>query len=187
MTSAMEPGQPPANAFALGQAMEILERTPGVLMVLLRGVSDAWLDERNEGPESFSPRDVVGHLVALERADWLGRVRRIINHGEAQPFDPVDRFAFRRETATPIDELLKSFSQLRAASLAELRALKLTPDHLAKAGTHPSFGRVTLEQLLATWVVHDLSHLAQIERVMGRRYIDAVGPWREYLTMLDRR
>lgn len=175
------------SPFVLEEALALLERTPAVLLVLFRDLPPAWLDERNEGPESFSPRDVLGHLVALERTDWMGRVRTIMNHGESQPFAAVDRFAFRQEASVPLDELLARFAQLRAATLAELRGLKLTPQDLARNGRHPAFGRVTLEQLLATWVVHDLSHLGQIVRVMGRRYREAVGPWREYLTMLKER
>jgi len=172
------------SAFRLDEATTVLERTPGMLLVLLRDLPDGWLDERNEGPESFSPRDVLGHLVALERSDWMGRVRTLINEGERTPFASVDRLAFRREAAAPAGDLLESFARLRAASVAELRGLGLTARDLEKTGTHPAFGRVTLEQLLATWVVHDLSHVRQIVRVMAKRYSGAVGPWSEYLTVL---
>lgn len=175
------------SAFDLVEAETMLERTPRVLAVLLDGLPDSMLDERNEGDESFSPRDVVGHLIGGERTDWMARVRIIMEHGEKRPFDPFDRFAFRREVNAPIGTLLRTFAELRARSLAELRALNLTPASLEKNGVHPAFGPVTLGQLLATWVVHDLSHLAQIERVLGRRYRTDVGPWREYLPMLDRR
>ena len=174
-------------SFSLVEAEGILERTPRVLTVLLDGLPDSWLDERNEGADSFSPRDVVGHLIGGERTDWMARVRIIIEHGESKPFHPFDRFAFRTEAAAPIGTLLRTFAELRARSLTDLRALNLTPASLEKKGVHPAFGPVTLGQLLATWVVHDLSHLAQIERVLGRRYRVDVGPWREYLPMLDRR
>ena len=174
-------------AFSLVEAEAVLARTPRVLTVLLDGLPDAWLDERNEGDESFSPRDVLGHLIGGDRTDWIARVRIIMEHGEKRPFDPFDRFSFRKEVGAPIATLLRTFAQLRERNLAELQALRLHPSDLERKGVHPAFGPVTLRQLLATWVVHDLSHLAQIERVLGRRYLTDVGPWREYLPMLDRR
>jgi len=177
------------GTFRLDEATAVLQRTPALLDAWLRGVDDAWLDARTEGPESFSPRDVVGHLIGGERTDWMARVRIILEHGESRPFDPFDRFAFRREIEGEITgDLLDTFASLRSANLDALRALRLTEVDLAKRGRHPdaSFARVTLGQLLATWVVHDLSHVAQIARVMGKRYQDDVGPWRAYLPMLGR-
>jgi hypothetical protein len=144
-----------------------------------------WLDCR-EGPKTFSPLDVLGHLIYGEQVDWIPRIRIILEQGEARPFDPFDRVGFEDLIAgKTIEELLNTFEALRQASLQELSALKLEPTMLSRTGTHPALGQVTLGQLLAAWVVHDLGHLAQIERVMARQYRDAVGPWREYLPILD--
>ena len=173
----------------LEEAAFVLGRTPPMLDAWLRGMPEHWLDGRTEGPDSFSPRDVVGHLIGGERTDWIPRARIILEHGEGRAFDPFDRFAFRKEVAGhSIAELLDEFARLRAISVGTLRALKLTPTDLARRGRHPdpSFGPVTLGQLIATWVTHDLSHVAQIARVMGKRYDVAVGPWKAYLPMLTR-
>lgn len=170
-------------------ALELLERTPAALDAWLRAASDAWLDARTEGPESFSPRDVLGHLIDGERSDWMVRARIILDDGESRAFDPFDRLAFKRASAgKSIGELLDEFARLRAENLAALRAMAVTPADLVRRGRHPdaSFGPVTLGQLLATWVVHDLSHIAQIARVMGKRYAEAVGSWKAYLPMLTR-
>lgn len=167
----------------------VLDSTPRTLAAWLGGLPDAWLDTRTEGPESFSPRDVLGHLIGGERSDWIPRARIILEQGEARAFDPFDRFAFRREVqGKSVGELLAEFARLRKGNLEALRALRLTPADLERRGRHPdpAFGPVTLGQLLATWTVHDLSHLAQIARVMGKRYADAVGPWKAYLPMLTR-
>jgi uncharacterized damage-inducible protein DinB len=172
-------------AFQLAEAIEVLERTPRVLSALLARLSPDWLTA-NEGPDTFSARDVLGHLIHGEETDWIPRARIILEHGEARPFDPFDRFAFRARAAPPLPELLATFTRLRGESLKALREMDLKPAQLARKGTHPALGGVTLEQLLATWVVHDLGHLAQIERVMSKRYRDAVGPWRPYLPILDR-
>jgi hypothetical protein len=177
------------DVFRFDEAVAVLERTPPMLDAWLRGMPASWLDLHTEGPESFSPRDVLGHLIGGERTDWMARARIIVEHGESRPFDPFDRFAFRAETSgKDIGELLDTFAALRGANLAALAALRLTEADLARRGRHPdpSFGPVTLGQLLATWVVHDLSHTAQIARVMGKRYDAAVGPWRAYLPMLTR-
>jgi len=173
----------------LAHAVAVLERTPGVLVAWLRGLPDAWLDARPEGPESFSPRDVLGHLISAEREDWIPRARIILEHGERRAFEPFDRFAFRREIeGRSLEELLDDFARLREAGLADLAELRLTAGDLARTGRHPDpgIGTVTLGHLLATWVVHDLSHLGQIARVMGKRYAEAVGPWAPYLPMLKR-
>ena len=170
----------------LQQAIEILERTPSTLNALLRGLSQPWLVQ-NEGPETWSPYDIVGHLIHGEETDWIPRAKIILEHGEERAFEPFDRFAMvERFKGKTITELLDTFAQMRAESLRELRSLNLTPTLLERRGRHPELGVVTLRQLLATWVVHDLGHLAQATRVMSKQYRDAVGPWRAYLPVLDR-
>lgn len=173
-------------AFDLADGTAILERTPRLLDAWLRGLPAPWL-ETDEGPDTFSPYAVVGHLICGERTDWIQRVRRILEHGEGLAFEPFDRFAHQRAPRRPIEALLDEFTQLRGANLVALRALSLTTDDLARRGRHPDFGTVTLGQLLSTWVAHDLSHLGQIARVMAKRYGDAVGPWRQYLRILSDR
>ncbi len=173
--------------FRLDRALEVLESTPRTLEAWLGGLSHDWLAS-NEGPETFSPLDVLGHMIHGEETDWIPRARRILEHGESKPFEPFDRFAFRSTLAgVALPSRLETFARLRASNLAALRALDLQPAQLASRGTHPSLGTVTLEQLLSTWVVHDLGHLAQIARVMSKQYREDVGPWREYLPVLDRR
>ena len=164
----------------------MLERTPAVLRVLLAGLPANWT-HANEGPETWSPFDVVGHLIDGEETDWMPRARVILAQGTHRRFEPFDRFRHLRtnQGKTP-GELLDRFAELRARNLRELEEIKLTPDQLQLTGEHPEFGLVTLEQLLATWVVHDLGHLAQIARVMANQYRDAVGPWHAYLSVLHR-
>jgi DinB family protein len=165
-------------------AIPVLERTPAVLRALLEGLPSAWTDAR-EGPERWSPFDVVGHLIHGERTDWIPRAEMILGVGEAEPFPAFDREAMFRESAgKSLAELLDRFARSRSDSVARLRALALTPADLARRGRHPEFGPVTLEQHLATWVAHDLSHIRQIVRTMGREYAEAVGPWAAYLPML---
>ncbi len=165
-------------------ARRFLERTPAVLRAQLEGLPDAWLDAR-EGPDTFSVRDVLGHLVDGEDVDWIPRMEILLEHGESRPFTPFDRFAFRERFGTlGGGELLDAFAARRAASLARLDGFGLAPADLSRTGTHPEFGRVTLGQLLATWVAHDFSHLSQIARVLAKQYGAAVGPWREYLRVL---
>ncbi len=173
--------------FQLDRALEVLESTPRTVEAWLGGLSEEWLTA-DEGPDTFSPLDVLGHLIHGEKTDWIPRARIILEHGEARPFEPFDRFAFRRTQAgVPLPTLLATFARLRSSNLATLGTLDLQVRHLALRGTHPALGVVTLEQLLATWVVHDLGHLAQIARVMAKHYREDVGPWREYLPVLDRR
>lgn len=168
------------------RALEVLERTPGAVRSLLGGLTEPWVLE-NEGPETFSPHDVVGHLIHGEKTDWIPRVRLILEHGEAQPFVPFDRFGFRAyATGVPIDALLDDFEQRRRENLAILRGLRLTPGQLALKGKHPALGTVTLGQLIASWVVHDLGHLAQAARVMAKQYRTEVGPWTEFLAILSK-
>ena len=169
----------------LEDAKIFLARTPAVLSGLMNGMPQAWLECR-EGPKTFSPIDVLGHLIYGEQVDWIPRARIILEQGESRPFDPFDRVGFEDLIAgKSLEELLSLFTTLRNQSLKDLSALKLQPAMLARKGTHPALGQVTLGQLLAAWVVHDLGHLAQIERVMARQYREAVGPWREYLPILD--
>lgn len=168
------------------EAIAVLERTPGALQAMLGGLPEAWL-LANEGPDTFSPRDVVGHLIHGEETDWVPRARIILEHGESVPFTPFDRFAFRATSeGQTTGALLERFAALRRANLEEVRRLRLDEPALASTGTHPALGRVTLSQLLAAWVVHDLGHLKQVARTMAHQYREAVGPWREYLTILDR-
>lgn len=172
--------------FIISDAVEVLCRTPDTLRAMLRGLPDAWL-RNNEGPDTWSPFDIVGHLIHGEETDWVPRARIILEHGQDRPFDPFDRFAqFEKFKDHSIEEMLDLFAWLRGENLSTLRNLQLTPDHLPRRGTHPAFGAVTLRQLLSTWVVHDLSHIAQIARVMSKQYREEAGPWREYLPILDR-
>jgi hypothetical protein len=170
--------------FHLAQAIEVLERTPLALSGLLHGISDPWLSAR-EGPETFSAIDVLGHLIYGEQADWIPRARIILECGEARIFDPFDRRGFASIIeGRSGDALLVQFAELRRESLRALRGFQLDEKLLDAAGTHPELGRVTMRQLLATWVAHDLGHIAQIVRVLARQYGEAVGPWREYLTIV---
>jgi uncharacterized damage-inducible protein DinB len=173
--------------FQLEQAVEILSRTPAILSSLLQGLSAEWI-LRNEGTDTWSPFDVVGHLIHGEETDWIPRAKIILEHGESKPFEPFDRFAqFERFKGKSLDELLDTFSQLRQRNLEILQQMNLTPDKMALKGIHPEFGSVTLKQLLAAWVVHDLNHIGQIVRVMSRQYAEAVGPWKAYLSILSRK
>ena len=172
--------------FDLAASIPILERTPATLRALLAGLPDPWITA-TEGPGTWSPYDVVGHLIHGERADWIPRTEHILAHGDAVPFPPFDREAmFTASQGRTLAELLDTFAELRRASLARLAELRLTEAQLDRPGRHPALGAVTLRQHLACWTVHDLSHLAQVARVMAKRHRDDVGPWREYLPFLDR-
>jgi len=172
--------------FALDDAVRVLERTPAVLDALLRDLPAGWLGA-SEGPGTWSPFDIVGHLVHGERTDWMPRLAMILEHGESRGFEPFDRFAMLQTSRDKsLADLLEAFATLRAANLEQLAARRLQPEDLKRRGRHPELGTVTLAELLATWVTHDLEHLAQIARVMGREYTAAVGPWRAYLPMLQR-
>ena len=173
-------------SFELDEAIALLERTPAALRALLGGLPEPWI-VADEGPETFSAFDNVGHLIHGERADWIPRARIILAQGANRRFEPFDRFAQKRESqGKSLAELLDGFARLRAENLATLRGWRLTERELALEGEHPELGRVTLRQLLATWVAHDLGHVAQTSRVMARRYREAVGPWRAYLPVLER-
>jgi hypothetical protein len=172
--------------FDLPLGIEILERTPRVMRELLAGLSSEWLDG-NEGPDTWSPYVIVGHLIHGEKTDWIPRARIILAQSDDRRFTPFDRFAqFRESEGKSLAELLDEFASLRSDNLAVLEGWHLTDDQLALEGVHPEFGQVTMRQLLATWVAHDLGHIAQTARVMAKQYRDAVGPWRAYLPVMDR-
>jgi hypothetical protein len=169
----------------LEDAVDVLGRTPATLRALLYDAPAEWTGA-NEGEDTFSPWEVVAHLLYGERVDWMTRLRIIIEHGESRPFDPFDRRAHRAVYAShPIADLLDEFGAAREANLRELAELAGGGLDLELAGAHPELGRVTARQLLATWVVHDLGHVRQIARTMARQYSDEVGPWRAYLPVLD--
>ena len=172
--------------FDVTTAIAVLERTPSVLRAMLSGLGTEWIDA-NEGAETWSPYDNIGHLIHGERTDWIPRAQIILTQGENRCFTPFDRFAqFRESAGKSLAELLDQFSSLRSANLTTLAGWKLSDEQLALEGEHPALGTVTLRQLLSAWVVHDLGHIAQIARVMAKQYRDAVGPWRGYLPVLDR-
>ncbi len=171
--------------FRLDEAMAVLSRTPAVLNALLRGLPETWV-RSNEGKDTWSAFDIVGHLIFVDRTDWMPRARIILENGEARPFDPLDRFAQLNESQDkPLEQLLDEFARLRKENLAALQALNLQPKDLTRRGTHPALGAVTLGELLAAWAVHDLTHLHQLSRVMAHQYRDAVGPWSAYLGVLQ--
>lgn len=170
--------------FRIEQGVEVLRNTPGVLRTMLAGLSGPWVMS-NYGENTFSPFDVVGHLIHGERKDWLERARTILEHGPGRAFEPFDRYAMYKESeGKSIDDLLDEFGRLRAENLKALHELRLRPDQLSLRGRHPALGEVTLGQLLATWVVHDLNHIAQIAKAMSFQYADATGPWKAYLSIL---
>jgi hypothetical protein len=172
-------------SFDLSETLDILRRTPTVVETLLRGTSASWHDI-DEGPDTWSAFDVVGHLIHGEETDWVPRARLILEHGEDRPFEPFDRFAqLDRFAGWSLDRLLDRFAELRQANLEIVRNWRLTEAQLALPGRHPELGAVTLRQLLAAWAVHDLNHIAQIARVMAKRYTQEVGVWREYLSILN--
>ncbi len=172
--------------FDLTDGVAVLERTPHALRAMLAGLPPAWVDG-TEGPETWSPYVIVGHLIHGERTDGIPRAQIILAQGPDRRFTPFDRFAqFRESEGKSLGELLEEFARLRDESLATLHGWRLTDSQLALEGEHPEFGSVTLRQLLATWVAHDLGHVAQTARVMAKQYRDAVGPWRAYLPVMDR-
>jgi hypothetical protein len=171
--------------YDLNHTTALLSRTPAVLNALLRDLPDTWIF-RNEGAESWTPFDIVGHLVHGERADWIPRARRILEFGETRAFEPFDRLAQVRESkGKSLGQLLDEFASLRSANLAQLRAWNLRPEDFEKRGLHPSLGTVTLSELLTTWTGHDLTHLHQLSRVMAHQCRDGVGPWNQYLGVMQ--
>jgi hypothetical protein len=174
---------------SLAEVRAVLAHTPATLNALLRGLPDAWVmsneGRSKDGKDSWSAFDIVGHLIVGERTDWMPRVGIILESGEARAFDPFDRFAQSRESrGKSLEQLLDDFAHLRSENLAALHALNLQPEDLARRGKHPALGVVTLSELLATWAVHDLTHLHQLSRVMAHQCRDAVGPWSAYLGVL---
>jgi hypothetical protein len=170
--------------FNLTESIALLTRTPATLDTLLRGLPNTWV-RSNEGDDTWSAFDIIGHLIVGERTDWMARARIILENGEARPFDRFDRFAQTKESeGKSLEQLLDEFARLRKENLIALEALNLQPADLARRGTHPALGVVTLSQLLATWAIHDLTHLHQLSRVMAHQYREAVGPWGIYLGVL---
>jgi len=170
--------------FDLEKAIPVLERTPAVLSTLLGELPDSWT-RVDEGPETWTPREVVAHLIHGERTDWIPRARIIFKQESIRRFDPFNRFA-ELKSEKPLRDLLNEFDKLRSNNVATLRGWNLKAKDLELTGEHPEFGSVTMRQLLATWVVHDLSHIAQITRTMARAYTNAVGPWTAYFRVLQR-
>jgi hypothetical protein len=185
MTSMTSSHDRTRRPLTLPEATAMLARTPATLNAWLRDLPEGWL-AGNEGGESWSPTDVLGHLIHGERTDWVPRVRRILEHSNTKAFDKFDRFAqFREFEGVGVPALLDEFARAREANLRELDALKLDDAALDRPGLHPELGPVTMRQLLATWVAHDLDHVVQIARVMARQYTDEVGPWRAYLRVIS--
>jgi hypothetical protein len=171
--------------YTLEKSYQILERTPSVLKTLLTDLNDEWVIN-NEGPDTFSPYDVIGHLIHGEKTDWAARTKIILEFGLSKPFTPWDRFAQYEESKDKtLRQLLNEFEIVRKENLSWLKSLKLTEADLEKKGMHPKLGEVTLRNLLATWVVHDLTHLAQITRVMAKQYKEEMGPWPEFFRILS--
>jgi DinB superfamily len=168
--------------FKQSEAHEILERTPAVLTHLLSGLSHEWLSS-NESGNSWNSLEVVAHLIECEKHNWIPRISSILSNNDNEPLPPFDRFSHLGKEAG-IDELLREFNQSRQQSLYQLNAFKVNPFDLNRTGFHPEFGSVTLEQLLSTWAVHDLTHINQISRVLAKRYDMDVGPWKTYLSIL---
>ena len=171
--------------FNLKHAVKVLSKTPVLLTELLQELPDDWT-HANEGPDTWSPFDVVGHLVHGERTDWIPRIMIIMNDSDQKTFAPFDRFAqFEESKGKTLGQLLDSFRALRKENLSILKGLDLTESDLKRPGVHPSLGPVTLKEVLATWVAHDLGHIVQISRVLAKQYKEEVGPWTEYLRVLD--
>lgn len=169
----------------LPDTISLLARTPVTLNALLRDLPETWT-RRNEGENTWSAFDVVGHLIHGERTDWMPRARIVLQSGEARTFEPFNRWAQARESqGKSLEQLLDEFARLRSESLSELRGLNLRPEDLARRGRHPALGVVTLSELLAAWAAHDLTHLHQISRIMAHQYREAVGPWNKFLGVLQ--
>lgn len=172
--------------FDLAEGVAVLERTPATLRTMLDGLGPGWI-ENNEGAETWSPFVIVGHLVQGERDDWIPRARIILAQGAQRRFTPYDRFAqFEKSKGKSLRDLLDEFATLRHENLTTLAGWNIGEQQLALEGEHPAFGLVTLRELLSTWVVHDLGHIAQVARVMAKQYKSAIGPWRAYLPVVDR-
>lgn len=172
------------SKFDLEDSIKILERMPDVLRTLLSGLPESWI-RTNEGGDSWSAFDIVGHLAHGEKTDWITRAKTILEHGKEKPFVPFDRFAqFRDSEGKSLNELLEEFRNLRNENIETLKGLNLTGEDFKREGIHPELGTVTLEQLLATWVVHDLGHLRQISRILAKNYKEEIGAWEKYLPVV---
>jgi hypothetical protein len=171
--------------YNLSEAIQVLEKTPHVLRALLNGLPDEWITS-NEGPETFSPYDVLGHLIHGEKTDWATRAKTILEFGVSKPFTPWDRFAqYDESKGKSLQQLLNEFETVRNENIKWLASLTLTESDLEKKGMHPALGEVTLRNLLSTWVVHDLTHIAQVTRVMAKQYKGEMGPWPEFFRILS--
>lgn len=171
--------------FELSKSLEILERTPDILKSLLMNLSSDWTT-KNEGQDTWSPYDVIGHLIHGEKTDWIPRAKIILSQNEDRQFESFDRFAqYKESQGKSLSQLLDEFETLRTKNLSELQALTISDHDLKREGVHPEFGKVNLGQLLATWTVHDLGHISQITRVMAKQYTNEVGPWKNYLSILN--
>lgn len=169
----------------LADTIAFLSRTPAALDALLRGLPERWT-HRDEGKDTWTVFDIVGHLIHGEKTDWIPRTRRILESGDTKPFEPFDRLGHVRESeGKSLGELLDEFARLRAENLDQLRDLQLREEDLDRRGLHPALGNVTLSQLLATWAAHDLSHLHQVSRVMAHQYRELAGPWTAYLGVMQ--
>jgi hypothetical protein len=172
--------------FDINKSIEILERTPSVIEAMLSGISEEWITN-NEGRDTWSPYDVVGHLIHGEKTDWIIRMEIILSDNEDKKIQSFDRFAqFEESKGKSLQMLIEEFKMLRKQNIIKLRLKKIESSDLLKEGIHPDFGKVTLKQLLSTWVVHDLNHITQIARVMAKQYKAEVGPWVAYLSVLNR-
>ncbi|MEK6398322.1 MAG: DinB family protein [Terriglobus sp.] len=168
----------------LNTILPILERTPAVLNAQLRGLPEEWINA-TDGPGTWSPLIVVGHMIHAEEDDWMPRLKRILQHGTSVPFDPFDREAqFVKSKGKTMDQLLDEFQHIRTNCLSELRALNLHEEHLTCKGLHPALGETTAHELLATWAAHDQAHLVQISRTLARKLKPDIGPWAEFLSVM---
>jgi hypothetical protein len=172
--------------FKIEQAIAILQRTPELVSGMLKGLDKEWINS-NEGGDTWSPFDIVGHYIHGEKTDWIPRMEIILSDEPNKQFEPFDRFSqFRDSKGKNIDQLLEEFSRLRKQNLQRLQSIQLTDGLLNRTAIHPALGTVTLQQLLASWVVHDLTHLYQLSRVLARQYEQEVGPWKVYMGVLNR-
>ena len=172
--------------FDLSKSIEVLERTPTVLKTMLANLSSDWVFS-NEGPDTWSPYEVIGHLIHCEKTDWMVRAQIILSDQEDKTFEPFDRFAqLRAGKEKSLEELLEEFQALRKKNLEELKSMQIDEEKLERTGIHPAFGEVKLAQLLSCWTAHDLGHIVQIARVMAKQYKEEVGPWAEYLSVLHK-
>ena len=172
--------------FDLNKSIEILERTPAVVTALLQGLSSEWLFN-NEGADTWSPYDIIGHYIEGEKTDWIPRMRIILSNDDDKRFVPFNRFAqLNNDKNKPINALLHEFAEWRKNNILELKEANLNEEKLNKKGIHPAFGEVTLRQLLAAWVTHDLNHIHQISRVMAKQYKEEIGPWTKYISVVNK-